>query len=103
MRFQQVSVAMQKKGRSLITKSPPCFDIQFLNVSLPTPLSRVIGEYVSVSPVVFHSFLEFLNVSLGCYIVAHDNNIVLLFTLRISAFVASSFAMLQLGRTMFDA
>ena len=29
--------------------------------------------------------------------------LVLLFTLRISAFVASSFAMLRLARTMFDA
>ena len=55
--------------------APPRFDIQFLDVALPTPLSRIIDEYVSVSEVIFHGLFEFLNVSLGRYVDAHDENV----------------------------
>ena len=55
--------------------APPHFDIQFLDVAPPTPLSRIIDEYVSVSEVIFHGLFEFLNVSLGRYVDAHDDNV----------------------------
>ena len=65
-----------RKGKEFNNKvAPPRFDIQFLDVSLPTPLSRVIDEYVSVSKVIFHGLFEFLNVSLGRYVDAHDENV----------------------------
>ena len=61
-----------RKGKEFNNKAAsPRFDIQFLDVSLPTPLSRVIDEYVTVSEVIFHGLFEFLNVSLGRYVDAH--------------------------------
>ena len=65
-----------RKGKEFNNKvAPPRFDIQFFDASLPTPLSRVIDKYVSVSKVIFHGLFEFLNVSLGCYVDAHDDNV----------------------------
>lgn len=75
MRFQQVSTET-RKGKEFNNKvAPPRFDIQFLDVSPPTPLSRVINENVGVSKIIFHGLFEFLDVRLGRYVDAQDENV----------------------------
>ena len=65
-----------KKGKEFNNKvAPPRFDIQFFDVALPTPLSRVINENVGVPEVIFNSLFEFLDVRLGRYVDAHDENV----------------------------
>jgi hypothetical protein len=55
--------------------APPRFDIQFLDVSPPSPLSRVINKNVGVSEIIFHGLFEFLDVRLGRYVDAQDENV----------------------------
>ena len=55
--------------------APPRFDIQLRDVSPPTPLSRVINENVGVSEFILHGLFESLNVRLGRYVDAQDENI----------------------------
>ena len=85
----------ERKGKEFNNKvAPPRFDIQFLELLTRTSacpklsLTACSSFWMSASDVM--SMLT-------------TRTLILVFTLRISALVASSFAMLRLARTIFDA
>ena len=81
LRFNSCAVETSKhcdarEGKEFNNKvAPPGFDLWFPDVSHSNPLSRVINENVSVPEILFHGLFEFLNVRLGRYVDAHDENV----------------------------
>ena len=81
MRFNSCAVETNKhcdarEGKEFNNKvSPPRFDLRFPDVSHPNPLSRIINENVSVPEILFHGLFEFLDVHLGRYVDAHNENV----------------------------
>ena len=81
MRFNSCAVLTRKhcdarEGEEFNNKiAPPRFDLRFPDVSHPNPLSRIINENVSVPEIIFDGLFEFLDVRLGCYVDAHNENV----------------------------
>ena len=81
LRFNSCAVGTSKhcnarEGKEFNNKiAPPCFDLWFPDISHPNPLSRVINKNVSVPEIILHGLFEFLDVRLGRYVDAHDDNV----------------------------
>ena len=104
MRFKHLSIATQGKGRNLITKSlhhastfgSPTFPI-------PTHCPELLTRTSACPKLSFTACSSFWMSASDVMSMLTTRTLILLFTLRISALVASSFEMLRLARTMFDA
>ena len=98
------SIATQEKGTSLITKSTH-HALTFSSSMLPFPphCPELLTRMSACPKLFLTACSSFWMSASGVMSMLTTRTLILLFTLRISVLVASSFAMVLLARTKFDA